>query len=235
MGRGKGKNKERDAPTGHTKRGGKRSNAGTVTGGHNYYRYQRFAAEEDSSQIAIQNNPEEVEELEEGEEVEEGSNTESGEEETEKPIDKKKEAFPIRLAMWDFEQCDAKRCTGKKLERMHLLKSLPLSAPFRGVVMSPNGKKTVSAEDKEIIQKNGLGVVDCSWKCVDTIPFQKMKMGPERLLPFLIAANPVNYGRPLKLSCVEALSAALYIVGFKQEAKDLLAKFKWGHSFVELN
>ena len=46
----------------------------------------------------------------------------------------------LRLAMWDFGQCDAKRCTGKKLERFHLIKSLPTAAFFPGVVLTPRGQ-----------------------------------------------------------------------------------------------
>lgn len=54
-------------------------------------------------------------------------------------------------------------------------------------------------------------------------------------MPFLIAGNPTNFGKPTKLSTVEALAAALHIAGFKEEAADLLSIFKWGHTFLELN
>ncbi|KAK4381414.1 Ribosome biogenesis protein T [Sesamum angolense] len=114
----------------------------------------------------------------------------------------------IQLAMWDFGQCDAK---------------------------SPTGTQCVSQEDLELIKRRGLAVVDCSWARLDDVPFTKLRCAAPRLLPWLVAANPVNYGRPCELSCVEALAAALIICGEEETGNLLLSKFKWGHAFLSLN
>ena len=93
----------------------------------------------------------------------------------------------------------------------------------------------MSPEDKIIIQEKGVSVIDCSWARIDDTPFHKMKSSHPRLLPYLVAANPVNYGKPCKLNCAEALSAAMYITGYKKEAEFYMNKFSWGPSFIELN
>ncbi|XP_045464174.1 18S rRNA aminocarboxypropyltransferase [Harmonia axyridis] len=141
--------------------------------------------------------------------------------------------FPV--AMWDFNQCDPKKCSGRKLERMKLIKSLKIKQKFHGVVLTPLGSKCVSPADKEIVSNKGVCVVDCSWAKIDETPIASLKTTCGRLLPFLIAANPINYGKPCQLSCVEALAATMYIVGFKSNARFYLNKFSWGHSFLELN
>jgi len=148
---------------------------------------------------------------------------------------KQREEFPIKLLMWDYEQCDAKRCTGRKLARLGYIKEMALGAPFQGLVLSPKGEKVVSREDLHIIETIGISVIDCSWARLEEIPFRQMRRGHHRLLPFLVAANAVNYGKPYKLTCVEAIGATLYIVGLKTEAHQLMSEFTWGMEFLKIN
>lgn len=99
--------------------------------------------------------------------------------------------------------------------------------------------KSVSANDYQIIAKYGVAVVDCSWARLHETPFHKLQHRKSkknlRLLPYLVAANPVNYGHPSKLSCVEALAAAMYIAGFKEVGDLYMSKFNWGPTFIRLN
>ncbi|KAG0326451.1 ribosome biogenesis protein tsr3 [Podila horticola] len=139
------------------------------------------------------------------------------------------------LGMWDFEHCDPKRCSGKKLVRMGMVETLKINQRFRGVCMTPNGQQAVSPSDREVVREHGLAVVDCSWAKLGDVPFKKLRAGHDRLLPYLIATNPVNYGKPWKLNCVEALAACFYITGFDEYGDELLSKFKWGHAFRKVN
>lgn len=143
--------------------------------------------------------------------------------------------FPCKLAMWDFDHCDPKRCSGKKLERLGLIKNLRVGQKFTGIVVSPNGKGVVCPDDREIVEGHGSAVVECSWARLDEVPFNKIGGKNERLLPYLVAANPVNYGRPWRLNCVEAIAACLAIVGHVDWAAELLSRFSWGLTFLKIN
>ncbi|KAG6379945.1 DUF367-domain-containing protein [Boletus reticuloceps] len=139
----------------------------------------------------------------------------------------------VPVAMWDFDHCDPRRCSGKKLARLGLIKELKVGLRFRGIVVSPNATRVVSPADRDIIAKDGLAVVECSWARLEDVPFSKIASPHERLLPYLLATNPTNYGRPWRLNCVEALAAAFYITGFDQYAETLLSGFGWGELVLE--
>ena len=113
----------------------------------------------------------------------------------------------------DFEQCDPKKCTGRRLIKFRLAERLSLTQWFPGVVLSPFGDKSISFEDHDIVRSHGLAVIDCSWAKLEETPFSKIRAYQHRLLPYLVAANPINYGRACQLSCVEALCAGLIISG----------------------
>eukprot|EP00760_Papus_ankaliazontas_P037782 PhM_4_TR8748/c0_g1_i1/m.41300/K09140/TSR3; pre-rRNA-processing protein TSR3 len=140
-----------------------------------------------------------------------------------------------RLGMWDMEQCDITRCTGRKLAKRSLLRVLSKKQKWPGVVLSPSGRSILSPADREIVETAGIAVVDCSWNCLHDVPFRNLKMGHPRLLPYLIAANSTHYGQPSELSCAEALAAGLYIVGRKEDAVTVLEPFRWGRAFFTLN
>lgn len=149
--------------------------------------------------------------------------------------DQEEEQLPYDIGMWDFDQCDPRKCSGKKLSRMGLMKELRIGQRFQGIVMSPKGTAVVCPNDRELVERAGVAVVECSWARLDEIPFAKIRSPHERILPYLVAANPVNFGKPYKLTCVEAIAAALYITSQDKVADRLLSKFSWGHSFMKMN
>jgi pre-rRNA-processing protein TSR3 len=105
--------------------------------------------------------------------------------------------------------------------------------PKRAVVLNPFAEIAFSSADRERIADAGLVALDCSWEHAEKVLSHHIR-GTSRCLPILLAGNPTNFARATKLSTAEALAGALYIAGFKEEAKKLLSVFVWGHTFFEL-
>ncbi|KAG5518342.1 hypothetical protein PMAC_003139 [Pneumocystis sp. 'macacae'] len=137
--------------------------------------------------------------------------------------------------MWDYGHCDPKRCSGKKMERLGLIQTLKIGQHWSGIILSPGQKLFLSPADAPILKKTGVAVIECSWAKIDEIRLESIKGSYWRTLPYLVAANPVNYGRPWNLNCAEALSACLYITGNQTSAHKLLQNFSWGEAFFQIN
>lgn len=102
--------------------------------------------------------------------------------------------------------------------------------PKNTLLLDPRAS-VISPADKSWV--TSITALDCSWEFLDAINADRWQ--GRRALPFLVAANPVNFGKPFTLTSVEALAAALVILGDKKQAEAILAKFNWGLHFLELN
>jgi pre-rRNA-processing protein TSR3 len=138
----------------------------------------------------------------------------------------------IPLYAYRDNTCDPRKCTVKKLEKAGFLKIFTkiTRIPRNTLLLDPTAEQALSPADRFV---RSITVLDCSWEVLDTGAVRSWRI--RRALPFLMAANPVNFGKPCKLSSVEALAASLYILGEKERAREILAKISWGIRFLEVN
>jgi pre-rRNA-processing protein TSR3 len=138
----------------------------------------------------------------------------------------------IPLYAYRDNSCDPRKCTVKKLEKAGFLKIFTKinQIPRNTLILDPTAEQALSPADRFV---KSLTVLDCSWVVLDTGAISSWRI--RRALPFLVAANPVNFGKPCTLSSVEAVAAALYIMGEKERAAELLGKVSWGIRFLEVN
>ena len=137
-------------------------------------------------------------------------------------------------------ECDRKKCTALKLARFgkaHLVKRGGRLPP--GILsLDPYSPKLLSPADASVARNRGLLALDCSWDMIEGSAFRGFFLGRRvepRSLPYLVAANPVKFGQPFRLSTLEAMAAALFILGWRQQAADILGIYTWGQRFIEVN
>ena len=137
----------------------------------------------------------------------------------------------VKLQVLMFYQDDPKKCTAAKMVKFGLAQNIK-KIGNKALVLDPFSEKTLLPNDKYSI--NSIIGIDCSWNLANQA-FSKKYNGIKRKLPPLLAGNPVNYAKLNKLTTAEALAASLFILGFKHQGLELLDKFKWGHTFYDLN
>jgi pre-rRNA-processing protein TSR3 len=133
-----------------------------------------------------------------------------------------------------LRQDDPFKCTAAKLAKFRIVEPVKFIRR-NSIVLNPFSKILVTKKDVEIA--DSVCAIDCSWERADEVlKSQRLVVhGIGRKLPAMLAANPTNYSKLGKLSSAEALAGALYILGEKGQAIAIMNKFKWGHTFLELN
>jgi len=135
----------------------------------------------------------------------------------------------VRIYVIRLKHDDPKKATGAKLLRLGIALKFRRGSPL---TLNPLSLKLISPKDREIVRRRGILAVDASWRKIKEVRWPR---APSRRLPFLVAANPINYGLPEYLSTAEAIAAALFITGFHEEGWRVLSTFKWGPEFYRIN
>lgn len=149
------------------------------------------------------------------------------------------DSVPIH-AIW-LAQDDPKKNTAVRLSKRGELKLHERfnKLPRKGIILEPLCGKVLGPEDHSILLEEGGSLVglDCSWAQIEGSVEQVMKRTKlkSRMLPLLLAANPVNWGKPSKMTTAEALAASLYLIGQEGHARHLMSSFRWGEQFFILN
>lgn len=140
----------------------------------------------------------------------------------------------IPVIVFDKNQCDPKKCTAKRMLKFNLAKEAKtLSAiPSGSIVLSPFSKQALSPADRKHAFK-GIVVMDLTWTNIDDFP--RPPRTNERALPYLLASNPVNWGKPMQLNSAEAVLATLLILGDAEQAEGFMGRFNWAPEFIRLN
>lgn len=140
----------------------------------------------------------------------------------------------VKPLVYMLRQDDPFKCTAAKLAKFRLAEPVKFIRKS-SIVLNPFSRTPVSKQDAAIA--DSVCAIDCSWERADEVLKSRrlVSQGIGRRLPAMLAANPTNYAKLGKLSSAEALAGALYILGEKKLAAEIMDKFKWGHTFLELN
>ena len=109
-----------------------------------------------------------------------------------------------------LQQDDPKKCTARMLARRELaIVHQRIGGPYRGILLDPLCGKVLGPEDKNIPYSSVIAL-DCSWKSIEPSikELDRNRRLHHRTVPLLLAASPVSWGKPCRLSTAEALGGS---------------------------
>jgi pre-rRNA-processing protein TSR3 len=137
----------------------------------------------------------------------------------------------MQIQVLMFEQDDPAKCTAAKLVKFGIAKRIT-HLTGKDMILNPFAKEFVLLSDRDLTKS--ITAIDCSWELAQKMFLKKFE-GLSRKLPPLLAGNPVNYSKIGKLTTAEAIAGALYMMNYYELANSVIGKFKWGHTFFDLN
>ena len=150
-------------------------------------------------------------------------------------------APPIPLHIIHMSQDDPRKCTARKLASRGLanIHENNRRPPRRGILLDPLSGVILGPDDRDVIDAGAsLVALDCSWKQIEQSLTDIGKRSPAlegRTLPVVLAANPVSWGKPGRLTTAEALAVSLILLGRREQAEEILRPFAFGEQFLTLN
>ena len=143
---------------------------------------------------------------------------------------------PFRLYILMAHEDDPRKCTAARMIRFGEAKQAERASriPRGAIVLDPSSEQAISRTDQENAHRFGLLAFDCSWNRLEDFP--RLKAGlRHRALPFLVPANPTNFGKAQKLSTAEAFVKALRAAGLTREQYegDRFVRLRWLRHLLE--
>ncbi len=146
----------------------------------------------------------------------------------------------VPLHVIHLDQDDPKKCTSRRMQRFgHCRIHTDIRrSPKRGILLDPLAGLLLGPDDRSDIERGGALVgLDCSWKQIDeSIEYlNKRTRLNGRTLPVVLAANPVSWGKPGRLSNAEAFAVSLVLLGRWEQAHRIMQPFNYSDQFFQLN
>ena len=149
-------------------------------------------------------------------------------------------------------QDDPRKCTAARLLKAGIARKIRgVSRGRRAIILNPYSDTVLMPSDGRTA--GAVVGVDCSWRLAEgefgaprDAGGGRKRAGTggaarrydtefSRRLPPLLAGNPVNYAKVGMLTTAEAIAASLFIMGYDDMAHNVLGRFRWGHTFYDLN
>ena len=161
----------------------------------------------------------------------------------------------IKIEVLMKYQDDPKKCTAARLLKAGIARRTKSTSGSRKIILNPYSEQILIPSDRRIA--GSIVGIDCSWRLAQSEFAQAAggmgasttadhaqatatkntayRQKSSRSLPPLLAGNPVNYSKVGMMTTAEAISAALFIMGYDVQGHGILGRFKWGHTFYDLN